>query len=93
MRQFWPRVKPCSAIAPGGGDYSGISVTKQTGSYPVQAYRFINLHDWGRFYADRTFDPFEAHGYFDQAIASRPGLFPPSRRSIRPKVRSSTAMP
>jgi tetratricopeptide (TPR) repeat protein len=59
-----------------GGDYSGISVTKQTGSYPVQAYRFINLHDWGRFYADRTFDPFEAHGYFDQAIASRPGLFP-----------------
>jgi tetratricopeptide (TPR) repeat protein len=59
-----------------GGDYSGISVTKQTGSYPVQAYRFINLHDWGRFYADRTFDPFEAQGYFDQAIASRPGLFP-----------------
>jgi tetratricopeptide (TPR) repeat protein len=59
-----------------GGDYAGISVSKQTGSYPVQAYRFINLHDWGRFYADRTFDPFEAQGYFDQAIVSRPGLFP-----------------
>jgi tetratricopeptide (TPR) repeat protein len=59
-----------------GGDYAGISVSKQTGSYPVQAYRFINLHDWARFYADRTFDPFEAQGYFDQAIVSRPGLFP-----------------
>jgi tetratricopeptide (TPR) repeat protein len=59
-----------------GGDYAGISVSKQTGSYPVEAYRFINLHDWGRFYADRTFDPFEAQGYFDQAIVSRPGLFP-----------------
>ncbi|WP_262030670.1 FecR domain-containing protein [Microvirga sp. Mcv34] len=59
-----------------GGDYAGLSVTKQTGSYPVEAYRFINLHDWARFYADRTFDPFEAQGYFDQAITSRPGLFP-----------------
>jgi tetratricopeptide (TPR) repeat protein len=59
-----------------GGDYAGISVSKQTGSYPVEAYRFINLHDWARFYADRTFDPFEAQGYFDQAILSRPGLFP-----------------
>jgi len=59
-----------------GGDYAGLSVTKQTGSYPVEAYRFINLNDWARFYADRTFDPFEAQGYFDQAIASRPGLFP-----------------
>ncbi|QRM29786.1 FecR domain-containing protein [Microvirga sp. VF16] len=59
-----------------GGDYAGISVTKQTGSYPVEAYRFINMHEWARFYADRTFDPFEAQGYFDQAILSRPGLFP-----------------
>jgi tetratricopeptide (TPR) repeat protein len=59
-----------------GGDYAAISVSKQTGSYPVQAYRFINMHDWARFYADRTFDPFEAQGYFDQAIVSRPGLFP-----------------
>lgn len=59
-----------------GGDYAGISVSKQTGSYPVEAYRFINLHEWARFYADRTFDPFEAQGYFDQSILSRPGLFP-----------------
>ncbi|MBL0408036.1 FecR domain-containing protein, partial [Microvirga aerilata] len=59
-----------------GGDYAGISVSQQSGSYPVEAYRFINLHDWARFYADRTFDPFEAQGYFDQAIVSRPGLFP-----------------
>jgi len=59
-----------------GGDYSGISVSQQSGSYPVEAYRFINLHDWARFYADRTFDPFQAQGYIDQAIVSRPGLFP-----------------
>jgi len=59
-----------------GGDYSGISVSQQSGSYPVEAYRFINLHDWARFYADRTLDPFQAQGYLDQAIVSRPGLFP-----------------
>jgi tetratricopeptide (TPR) repeat protein len=59
-----------------GGDYAGISVSQQSGSYPVEAYRFISLHDWARFYADRTLDPFQAQGYFDQAIVSRPGLFP-----------------
>ncbi|WP_134500596.1 tetratricopeptide repeat protein, partial [Microvirga pakistanensis] len=59
-----------------GGDYAGISVSQQSGSYPVEAYRFIGLHDWARFYADRTLDPFQAQGYFDQAIVSRPGLFP-----------------
>ena len=58
-----------------GGDFAGISVSRQSGSYPVEAYRFINLHDWARFYADRTFDPFQASGYLDQAIVSRPGVF------------------
>ena len=48
---------------------------RQSGSYPVEAYRFINLHDWARYYADRTFDPFQATGYLDQAIVSRPGVF------------------
>lgn len=59
-----------------GGDYAGISVSQQSGSYPVEAYRFISLHDWARYYADRTLDPFQAQGYFDQAIASRPGVLP-----------------
>ena len=58
-----------------GGDFAGISVSRQSGSYPVEAYRFINLHDWARFYADRTFDPFQATGYLDQAIVNRPGVF------------------
>lgn len=59
-----------------GGDYAGIAVSQQSGSYPVEAYRFIGLHEWARYYADRTLDPFEAQGYLDQAIVSRPGLLP-----------------
>jgi tetratricopeptide (TPR) repeat protein len=57
-----------------GGDYSGLAVNRQSGSYPVSAYRFINLNEWARFYGDRTFDPFAASSYFDQSSISRPSL-------------------
>ncbi|RDI62072.1 tetratricopeptide repeat protein [Microvirga subterranea] len=57
-----------------GGDFAGIAVNRQAGSYPAQAYRFIGLNEWGRFYGDRVFDPFTASGYFDQAAAQRPTL-------------------
>ena len=43
-----------------GGDYAGLAVNRQAGSYPAQAYRFLNLDEWARFYGDRVFDPFTA---------------------------------
>lgn len=57
-----------------GGDFAGLAVNKEAGSYPAQAYRFLNLNEWGRFYGDRTFDPFNASSYFDQAAAQRPNV-------------------
>ena len=57
-----------------GGDQEGIAVNRQSGSYPVAAYRFINLNEWARFYGDRTFDPFAASSYFDEASIARPSL-------------------
>lgn len=67
-----------------GGDFAGIAVNRQAGSYPAQAYRFLGLNEWGRFYGDRVFDPFTASGYFDQAAAQRPTLF-----TARPTVSSA----
>ncbi|WP_414472741.1 FecR domain-containing protein [Microvirga sp. M2] len=58
-----------------GGDFAGLAVNKDGGSYPAQAYRFLNLNEWSRFYGDRVFDPFEASSYFDQAAVDRPRLF------------------
>lgn len=57
-----------------GGDYAGLSANRQSGSFPAEAYRFIGLHEWGRFYGDRTFDPFAASSYFDQAASVRPDV-------------------
>jgi tetratricopeptide (TPR) repeat protein len=54
-----------------GGDFAGLSANQQTGSYPAAAYRFIGLNEWGRFYGDRTFDPFSAASYFDQSANVR----------------------
>ena len=49
--------------------------TGRAAPIPSAAYRFINLDEWARFYGDRTFDPFAASSYFDQAIDRRdPGL-------------------
>ncbi|WP_194164604.1 tetratricopeptide repeat protein [Microvirga thermotolerans] len=66
-----------------GGDFAGLAVNRQAGSYPAQAYRFIDLNEWARFYGDRVFDPFTASSYFDQAVARRPRLL-----TTRPNVSS-----
>lgn len=57
-----------------GGDFAGLAVNKDGGSYPAQAYRFLNLNEWSRFYGDRVFDPFTASSYFDQSAVQRPNL-------------------
>ena len=54
-----------------GGDFAGLAVNKQGGSYPALAYRFLSLDEWGRFYGDRTFDPFTGSSYFDQSASRR----------------------
>ncbi|MGO4706752.1 FecR domain-containing protein [Microvirga sp. 2MCAF38] len=58
-----------------GGDFAGIAVNKDGGSYPAEAYRFLDLSEWGRYYGDRVFDPFTGSSYFDQAAARRPNVF------------------
>ncbi len=58
-----------------GGDFAGIAVNKDGGSYPAAAYRFLDLTEWSRFYGDRVFDPFTGSSYFDQAAARRPNVF------------------
>ncbi|NBJ10339.1 FecR domain-containing protein [Microvirga arsenatis] len=57
-----------------GGDFAGLAINKEGGSYPAQAYRFLNLNEWSRFYGDRVFDRFSASTYFDQAAVERPAL-------------------
>jgi tetratricopeptide (TPR) repeat protein len=57
-----------------GGDFAGLAINKEGGSYPAQAYRFLNLNEWSRFYGDRVFDPFSASTYFDQSVVERPSL-------------------
>jgi hypothetical protein len=67
-----------------GGDYAGLAVSRQSGSYPVEAYRFINLNEWARYYGDRTYDPFAASSYFDQASVTRPNVL-----NVKPTLSSA----
>lgn len=54
-----------------GGYFAGLATTKTGGSYLGQAYRLLNLEEWGRYYTDRVADPFSATSYFDQSAARR----------------------
>ncbi|MBF9232920.1 FecR domain-containing protein [Microvirga alba] len=67
-----------------GGDFAGLAVNREAGSYPAQAYRFLNLDEWARYYGDRVFDPFTASSYFDEAAARRPSIF-----ATRPTISSA----
>ncbi|MEO0057067.1 MAG: hypothetical protein RIT17_504, partial [Pseudomonadota bacterium] len=51
-----------------GGVYANLSENRETGSLFSQAFRFLNLDGWGRYYSDRIFDSFSPTSYFDQAI-------------------------
>ena len=48
---------------------SVLAYSRKAGSYLIEPYRMLNLNAWGRYYADREFDPFQSQGYFDQVIA------------------------
>ncbi len=58
-----------------GGEYINLSENRETGSLVSQAFRFLDLEGWGRYYADRVFDSFTPSSYFDQAINQTPGPF------------------
>lgn len=51
-----------------GGQYGNLAQNQESGSLVSQAYRFLNLEAWGRYYGDRVFDSFSATSYPDQAI-------------------------
>lgn len=50
---------------------SPVATTRQGGSYVSEAFRFLTLNSWGRFYGDEAFDPFVSSGYFDEALVGR----------------------
>lgn len=51
-----------------GGDYASVKSSGDFGSVLGGVYRFVSLDAWGRYYGDRTFDPFQGASYFDQAL-------------------------
>lgn len=51
-----------------GGLYSNLSENRTTGSYLSQAFRFIRMEEWARYYGDRVFDSFTPSSYFDQGL-------------------------
>lgn len=58
-----------------GGVYSNLSENRETGSLVSQAFRFLELEGWGRYYGDRVFDTFTPSSYFDQVLNQTPGPF------------------
>jgi tetratricopeptide (TPR) repeat protein len=58
-----------------GGDYEALSASLSEGSTLNDAYRFQGLDAWGRYYGDAVFDPFNAAGYIDQAVAGSANPF------------------
>lgn len=58
-----------------GGAYSSLSENRATGSYVSEAFRFLGLEGWGRYYGDRVFDSFVPSAYFDQALNQTPSPF------------------
>ncbi|MES2498552.1 MAG: FecR domain-containing protein [Pseudomonadota bacterium] len=51
-----------------GGVYTTLSENRTTGSYLSQAFRFIRMEEWARYYGDRVFDSFTPSSYFDQGL-------------------------
>ena len=52
-----------------GGDYASVESSGDFGSTLGGVYRFASLDAWGRYWGDRTFDPFQGASYFDQALS------------------------
>ncbi|WP_075214474.1 TonB-dependent receptor domain-containing protein [Mongoliimonas terrestris] len=58
-----------------GGDYASLAASREEGSTVAEAFRLLDLDAWGRYYGTAVFDPFEAGGYFDEAIVGAANPF------------------
>lgn len=58
-----------------GGVYRPLSANKDAGSVLNDAFRLQGLDAWGRYYGAAVFDPFNATGYVDMALAGSPDPF------------------
>ncbi|OAP36872.1 UDP-N-acetylglucosamine-peptide N-acetylglucosaminyltransferase [Sinorhizobium glycinis] len=54
-----------------GGYYSGYDANRQASSFLGVTLANIGLTEWGQYYADRSFDPFKATSYIDEAASGR----------------------
>jgi tetratricopeptide (TPR) repeat protein len=52
-----------------GRAYTTVASTRSDGSYLFNAFDNLSLSDWGRYYGDRLFNPFDSASHFYQASA------------------------
>lgn len=54
-----------------GGYYLGYDVNRQASSYLGVTLENLGMEEWAQYYADRSFDPFKATSYVDEAADGR----------------------
>lgn len=54
-----------------GGYYTGYDVNRQASSYLGVTLDNLGMTEWGQYYADRSYDPFKATSYVDEAAEGR----------------------
>src|SRR5262245_40348446 len=52
-----------------GRAYNTLASARSDGSYLFNAFQNLSLDDWGRFYGDRLFNPFDSASHFYQSAA------------------------
>ncbi|WP_181705303.1 TonB-dependent receptor domain-containing protein [Chthonobacter rhizosphaerae] len=75
-----------------GGDFASLAASREEGSTVAEAFRFLDLDAWGRYYSAAVFDPFEAGGYIDQSIigTTDPVFDAPTYDGTQPSFGSGT---
>lgn len=58
-----------------GGYYTGYDANRQASAVLGAALENIGLSEWGRYYANLSFDPFASASYIDEAIGGRTSPF------------------
>ena len=51
---------------------SNLASARSDGSYLFNAFDNLSLSDWGRYYGDRLFNPFDPASHFYQSAAVQP---------------------
>jgi len=55
-----------------GRGYTTVASTRSDGSYLFNAFDNLSLSDWGRYYGDRLFNPFDSASHFYQSAVLQP---------------------